>query len=126
MPVGVGEIERGHALGAPGAVDHDVDLAEFGDDAVEQRLERGAVGDVAGKAKGAPAGLLDLGGGFGDELRAARGGNDVGTRLGETACEHAADAGGGADDDCGTAGEVEGGERHAADCIAGARPPRRR
>ena len=31
-----------------GAIDEDVDLAELGDDAIAQRFERGAIGDVRG------------------------------------------------------------------------------
>ena len=88
----------GDALGASGAVHHDVHLAERLDAGGEQRLQRRTAGDVGGDAQRAAAELLDFGGCLVDEIGPPRGGHDVGAGLGEPVREGTADAGRAADD----------------------------
>jgi len=55
VPVVLGEVDGRHALGAAGAVDQDVDLAEPAQHLITQAFERRAIGDVgAGAQRAAP------------------------------------------------------------------------
>src|SRR6266704_2611586 len=60
IPLGLGKIERGHFLGAARAIHKNLDAAEFGADRLQQALDAGVVGDIAGLREGAAANRGDL------------------------------------------------------------------
>ena len=92
VPLLFGDVEGGRALGAPRAVDEDVDASEGAQDRAERVLERPPVGDVAGHPQRAPAQRGHVVRGRRHLLLAARGGHDVRARLGQAAREGAPDA----------------------------------
>src|SRR5579864_459914 len=107
VPLGFGKIEGGHAPGAAGAIDENLDAAEFSRGGREELLETLDVGDVAGLREGAAAERLDFRGGFAHQVGAAAGGHYVGTGQRETLGQREADAAGAADDDGGFVCEIE-------------------
>jgi len=81
VPLGVGNIHGGCALGAAGGVDQNLHAAEFLARRVQQVFDRGFVGDITGNFERAPADSANFFCGGTNEIDAAAGGNDVRASL---------------------------------------------
>ena len=124
LPLGVVDLERGAPLGPSGAVDQDVDLAEGLDGGLAERLQGGAVGDVAGEPQGVLAPSLDREGRGLDLRLPSRAGGDVGSCFHQAVDQGTSDAGGAAEYDRGASREVECCEGHLG-ILAGSGPSHR-
>ena len=82
VPFEFGEIHGGHALGAAGAVDQDLDFTEFAKDGLGELLDAAGFGYIAGVGQGAAAELGYLGGCVFDVVGTAAGGDHIGASLG--------------------------------------------
>ena len=101
VPLCVGKIESRSTLGAAGAVDENLNTAEFLGRSREQILDCGFIGDVAGNFERASAERTDFLCGGLHEIHAAAGGDNVGPGLREAFGNFKPNAAGAADDERG-------------------------
>jgi len=107
VPIGLGEIHGGHALGTARGIDQDLHIAEFAKDGRGELLNAGWVGHITGMSERTAAQLADLGGGALDVVGTATGRDDVGTGLRQALGDGKSDARGPADDDGGLICQIE-------------------
>jgi hypothetical protein len=114
VPVGLGHVQRRHALGDPGRRYDDVDAAECRQARLVKAPQRRELADVGWMPQRPPPPLFDRGRHVVHRRGAASGGDHVRAGIGQTEREGASDAGRTADDDRGAAVEIEERPGHRA------------
>ena len=99
IPLGFGKIERRHFLGAAGAIDQDLDTAEFRAGGLQQALDAGVVRDIANLGERAAAQGHNFRSGFAHQFLAAAGGHDVRAGLSQAPGKGKPNAAGSTDHD---------------------------